>query len=286
MARGLFAGHHIGDSLSFIDGPLKDKKFVLRSHDLYDDVRPKIREMMGVGYRIACLWVRPNKKVESKKEIVEQCGRVLVLEGEPNCLVVIYGHNRYDTNGPSSFGMRYSNCPEMYPIKPQDLGMDDGLERCREEIKKIVVKKISEIDSDKSLKGYLSALTCYYANDEPLQLKKFIKEIYADKLDGLPVSQIQKNFGEVLAPLAILSKSNDLFSDIGLDKRDKICYPTSKTEDMVDFYIIKNGVRYYFSSKSGVSVSNTIKPSNIVPSVESDEYLTKKYKGRLEYKVM
>lgn len=286
MARGLFAGHHIGDRLSFIDGPLKDRDFVLKSHELCDDIRSLTKKYVSEGYKVAGLWLRPHKRVEKKEDIVDSSGRIIVLEGRPDCIVLVYGESKYESCGPSCFGMRYSNCPELYPIKPQDLGLDDEVERSRDEILKTVVGKILSLDMDKSMKGYLCSLVGYYAGDESPALLKFITDIYSDKLDGFPVSQIQKNFGEVIAPLAILSRNNNLFEDIGLGHKDKICYPKSKTEKMVDFYIMKSGVRYYFSSKSGTEISNTVKPVNIVPTVESDPYLFNKYKNRLEYKVM
>jgi hypothetical protein len=287
MARGLFAGHHIGDKLSFVDGPMKDREFVLKSHDLCEDIHSTMNSLVKEGCEIAGLWLGPHKRVETKEEIRDiSTGRIIMLESDSPCAVVVYGTNKYDSCGPGGFGMRYSNCPELYPLKPQDLGLDQEREHTRKDVMKTVVPHIVDSDMDKSLKGYLCALISYYVGDESEGLSEFISEIYSDKLDGFPVSQIQKNFGEVIAPLAILSKKGSLFEDIGLSHEDKVCYPKSKTQDMVDFYIMKSGVRYYFSSKSGNKVSNTVKPGNIVPAVEKDPYLLRKYGGKLEYSVM
>lgn len=286
-ASGLFGGggKHIGDEVVFLEGPYKGKgSWTVESFDEYSDVYTAEQDFVSRGYEVALRWRNPgtalpdSAKIEGFKE-----GRIIVLNGSPNLLVIVYSSANAS---PGKFGMRYANSSESLNIKPQSLGIQETPYHVDELVQIVTDSLDSREDISPGLADYLVDLMEYYWNARPSDIAKKIKEEHVPALSGFPMGQITKNFGEILGPVAITHRGSDLFKDLKITTSDKILFPIRGNEPLVDFYIVKGGKKIPFSAKSGKDTTNTVKPNDVIRLMDENPSASKKWGDSPEAKIL
>jgi hypothetical protein len=286
--RGLFTGHHVGDGVVFIDGPYSGKgSWTIASHDIYSDVHIAVQELVEKGFEIASQWTGPDKQVTDDNKVKGATkGRIIVLNGEPNLIIVIYSGSAMGGVSPRRFGLRYAASTESLDLKPQALGIRDQ-EYNMDDLADAVINTLYERpDIDPALAGYLELMIEYYWNNQMPKIAQEIKDEYGDMLSKFPMGQIKKNFGEIVGPFAILNSKSDLFKDMKFSTRDKAYFPLRGNEPLVDFYLVKGGKRIPFSAKSGKSTTNTVKSADIIPMIDNNSEFLRKHGDSIEVQVL
>lgn len=289
-ASGLFGGEgkHIGDDVVFIEGPYKGKgSWTVASFDIYNDVFSAEQDFLKQGYEVASRWKTADQQLADNAKLDNfKSGRIVVLEGDPKLLVIIYS----STNGsPGKFGMGYSTSTESMNIKPQSLGIQETPYDV-DTLVQLVVDNLDERDDlSPAVVEYLVDLLEYYWNGRPSNIANKIKKEHVPALKEMgprTIGQISKNFGEILGPIAITHKGSDLFSNMKITTKDKILFPIRGNEPLVDFYILKGGKKIPFSAKSGKSTTNTVKPNDVIRLMDADPAAKKKWGDSPEAKVL
>tara|TARA_Y100001972_G_scaffold127456_1_gene184313 strand:+ start:5215 stop:6585 length:1371 start_codon:yes stop_codon:yes gene_type:complete len=288
-ARGFFMGHHIGDDVVFKSGPYASAgSFTIVSHDMVSDVHTKVDGYVQKGYEVAQQWTGPDKEVTDTNSIDGyNDGRIIVLDSQKKkAIVVIYGKSKNASVSPRRFNLRYSTSTESLDLKPQSLGLKEKPYSTDSFANTVINAVLDRKDLDPAVKGYLELLVEYYWNNYSREVANDIKNEYGDVLSSMPMGQIKKNFGEIIGPLAILASKSVLFKSMKFNKKDKILLPLRGNEELVDFYLIKDGRQIPFSAKSGRSTTNLVKPGNIVSLIDANPSFKRKYGRSLEVKVM
>ena len=105
-------------------------------------------------------------------------------------------------------------------------------------------------------------------------------------LRELPLADIIKYFGEVLGPIACVKRG--LLTKFGIVPTTswKILIPSSRTEPLVDYYLISpDGKRIPISAKSA-GTSNPLKVDIIVSKIKQSPTLLRKYQNSTEFKIL
>jgi len=286
--RGFFTGHHVGDGVMFIDGPHAGKgTWTIASHDVHADVHAVVQDYVEKGFEVASQWTGPDKRVTDDNKVKGATkGRVIVLNGEPNLIVVIYSGSAMGGASPKRFGLRYATSTESLDLKPQALGIRDQEYNMKDLATAVINTLYDRSDIDNALAGYLELMIEYYWNNQAPNIAQEIKDEYGDMLSQFPMGQIKKNFGEIVGPFAILNSKSDLFKSMKFSSRDKAYFPLRGNEPLVDFYLVKGGNRIPFSAKSGKSTTNVVKSADIVPMIDNNSDFLKKYGDSIEVQVL
>jgi hypothetical protein len=102
----------------------------------------------------------------------------------------------------------------------------------------------------------------------------------------LPLADIIKYFGEVLGPIHCLKRGLLTKFNLGVGLSTKILIPTSKTEPLLDYYLVKqDGKRIPISAKS-TGTSNPLKVDIIVSKIKNSPILLRKYQNTTEFKIL
>lgn len=169
-------------------------------------------------------------------------------------------------------------------LKPQAFGIGD-----QQYIFSTYKKTVSDtIESRKDLSAesrtYLSALFDYHSGGTTSKQK--ITKIFQQVKDNIPLGDINKDFGEVLGPVAILNQN--LFSkvEINLNKgSSKIYVPLRPNEPLMDYAIITNQKKYIISAKSGTT-TNVVKPADIIALLQKNPKTLKKWQNTDQFKIL
>lgn len=150
---------------------------------------------------------------------------------------------------------------------------------------KIVSDSISERKNlSPDLKSYLGALFDYYSGGKTK--KDQITKIYKKVKSNIPLNDINKDFGEVLGPVAVIHENLLKSKKINLTKASaKIYVPARPNEPLMDYAIISGKDQYTISAKSG-STTNVVKPPDIINLLSKDPAILKKWKPTKEYKLL
>jgi len=286
--RGLFTGHHVGDDIVFTSGERANKgSWNIASHDVYNDLQAAIDNFVNSGYEVYSSWTGPDSEIENLDSVKNvKKGRIIVLNGDPNLLVVIYNGSSMTGVSPRRFNMRYAASTESLDLKPQALGIKDQEYNMDQLADAVVNALYDRNDIDSALAGYLELMIEYYWNNEMSSIAQEIKSDYGDMLSKFPMGQIKKNFGEIVGPFAILNNKSNLFKSMKFNTRDKIYFPLRGNEPLVDFYIIKGGKKIPFSAKSGKSTTNVVKPTDVISMIDSNSAFGRKYGRSIEVQVL
>lgn len=286
--RGLFTGHHVGDGIVFTKGPYAGKgTWTLESHDTYSDIHTAVQQLVDKGYEVASSWSGPDKEVTDDTKVASaKQGRIMVLKGTPNLIIVIYSSSAMGGVSPRRFNIRYAASTESLDLKPQALGIKDQEYNMDQLADAVVNTLYDRSDIDPALAGYLELMIEYYWNGEPANIAKEIKDEYGDMLSQFPMGQIKKNFGEIVGPFAILNSNSKLFKSMKFSSRDKVYFPLRGNEPLVDFYLVKGGKKIPFSAKSGKSTTNLVKSQDVIPMIQGNAAFQKKYGDSLEVQVL
>ena len=151
--------------------------------------------------------------------------------------------------------------------------------------KKIVSDSISERKNlSPDLKAYLGALFDHYSGGGTK--KDQVTKIFKKVKDNLPMNDINKDFGEVLGPVAVIHENFLKDKKITLSKTtSKIYVPARPNEPLMDYAIISGTNQYTISAKSGTT-TNVVKPPDIINLLAKDPAILKKWKSTKEYKLL
>jgi hypothetical protein len=107
------------------------------------------------------------------------------------------------------------------------------------------------------------------------------KNIFSSLKNTISLNTINNDFGELLGPIAIVSKKLLPISASG----SKVFFPARGNEPLLDYKIITASKVYKISAKSGDS-TNTLKPGDVLSLIDAEPKLYTKYSNSLQYKVL
>jgi hypothetical protein len=151
--------------------------------------------------------------------------------------------------------------------------------------KTTVMDSISERKNlSPQLKTYLAALFDHYSGGSVT--KDQVTKIFKKVKDDLPMNDINKDFGEVLGPVAVIQQKLLSSNKITLSKStSKIYVPARPNEPLMDYALIDGTKQYTISAKSGTT-TNVVKPPDILNLIAKDPTTLKKWKSTKEYKLL
>lgn len=151
--------------------------------------------------------------------------------------------------------------------------------------KNTIMKSISERkDLSGPLRSYLDALMKFYTGGNVSQ--SVITKIYQANKDNMPLNDINKDFGEVLGPIAILHLGLLRQKRINVNKNSaKIYVPSRPNEPLMDYALIEGDTQYTISAKSGTT-TNVVKPSDIISLLGKNPKKLKKWSSTKEYQLL
>lgn len=151
--------------------------------------------------------------------------------------------------------------------------------------RKIVSDSIAERkDLSGHLRTYLQLLFDYYSGGISSEQK--IIKLFENVKDDLPLNDINKDFGEVLGPVAILNKGLLQSKKILINKGStKIYVPLRPNEPLMDYGLIQGDKTFTISAKSG-STTNVVKPQDILSLLAKDPKKIKKWSNTKQYKLL
>jgi hypothetical protein len=147
---------------------------------------------------------------------------------------------------------------------------------------------MESIESRKDLSAetrtYLLALFDYHSGGSINKQK--LTKIFQGVKDSVPLSDINKDFGEVLGPVAILDQELFRKNKIILNKSGaKIYVPARPNEPLMDYAIYNGDKQYTISAKSGTT-TNVVKPPDILSLLSKDAKKLKKWSKTKEYRIL
>lgn len=169
-------------------------------------------------------------------------------------------------------------------LKPQAFNVKDQ-QYSFSVYKKTVLDSIeNRKDLSAELRLYLLDLFDYHAGGSTSKQK--LVKTFSKVKGSIPLSSINKDFGEVVGPVAILE--NNLFSKVKVNLSkgsSKIYVPPRPNEPLMDYAIIVGDKQYTISAKSGDS-TNTVKPDAIINLLAKNDKILKKWQKTDQYKIL
>lgn len=176
-------------------------------------------------------------------------------------------------------GVKSSGAPSL---KPQAFGVLDKTYTFNE-YKKVVMDHIdTRKDLTPQVKTYLNALFDYYAGGKTK--KDDLANIYDKVKTKLPLNDINKDFGEVIGPVALYTKQLLKPKGITLTNNVQIYVPLRPNEPLMDYRIVDGKRKFTISAKSGTT-TNVVKPADIINLLKEHKEI-QKIKQTKEYKVL
>jgi hypothetical protein len=148
--------------------------------------------------------------------------------------------------------------------------------------KKRLLEAIEErTDLDGPLKSYLIQLSEYWGGT--LLAKDKAAKLWTKLQTQLPVGDINKDFGEVLGPMAVIKHSilTGTGFEKGISSTSGIWIPARPNEPLMDYKVGD----VVISAKSG-KTTNTVKPSDILGLLDKSAARKRAHVDTKEYKVM
>lgn len=172
-------------------------------------------------------------------------------------------------------------------LKPQAFGLasDSKTWSIQEYTNKLKESLESREDLSGPVRTYLSALVNYYTNGVS---KSELTKLYAQVKSDLPLNDINKDFGEVLGPIAVYKLQLFKGKKITLPASIAISVPLRPNEPLMDYGIYtssKKEILYTISAKSGTS-TNTVKPQDIIMLLKKDSKSFTALQNSKEFKVL
>lgn len=169
-------------------------------------------------------------------------------------------------------------------LKPQAFNVRDQ-QYSFSAYRKIVTDAIeSRKDLSAETRLYISAIFDYHSGGPTSKQK--ITKIFNQVKNSIPINSINKDFGEVLGPVAILE--HNIFNKIKINLSkgsSKIYVPLRPNEPLMDYAIIVGDKKYTISAKSGDS-TNTVKPDSILRLINENSKILKKWQKTDQYKLL
>ena len=148
--------------------------------------------------------------------------------------------------------------------------------------KKLLLAAIEErTDIDGPLKGYLTQISEYWGGT--MAAKTRAKKLWDAIQTQIPVNDINKDFGEVLGPMAVLK--HNILAGTGFEKQinatSGIWIPARPNEPLMDYRVGE----VVISAKSG-KTTNTVKPEAILGLLNKNATKKRAHVNTTEYKVL
>lgn len=145
-------------------------------------------------------------------------------------------------------------------------------------------KLLSSIDQTSKLtdvqKDFLRMLVEYTASPSPTTKAK-IGKLLMGGMTGLQLNTINNDFGEVLGPIAVMTKGF-----LPIDRKSAVVrIPARSNEPLLDYKISDKTREYKISAKSG-ETTNTLKPGDVASLIKGDKKLIKKWQNTPEFKLI
>lgn len=156
-------------------------------------------------------------------------------------------------------------------LKPSELNLDGQIQTISAYIGKL--QKAIDSLTDKKMKRVLNQIM-----QSPNGSKVDIQD-----LNSSEINEIKNYFAESAGPYALYKYK--LTDKIKVDQSYSCFFPSSQTEGLYDFSIIKNNNTYLFSNKQLKGGTNTLKAGDVVKLVGADKTLSKKWKKTSVYNV-
>ena len=136
-------------------------------------------------------------------------------------------------------------------------------------------------DIDGPLKSYLMLLIQYWGGTTAARTK--LAALYPRIKDNIPINDINKDFGEVLGPLAVIK--HNILAGTGHEKEvnatSGIYIPARPNEPLMDYKVGP----VVISAKSGAT-TNTVKAHDILGLLNKRPAIERKYKPTVEWQVL
>jgi hypothetical protein len=147
---------------------------------------------------------------------------------------------------------------------------------------------LASINDRKDLSGpvrsYLEALFNYYSGTN--SSTQTVTKIFKGSDGSLPLNDINKDFGEVLGPIAILQLGLLRTKNINLPRNSaKIYVPSRPNEPLMDYALIDGDTQYTISAKSGTT-TNVVKPADIISLLSKNPKKLKKWTSKKEFQLL
>jgi hypothetical protein len=147
---------------------------------------------------------------------------------------------------------------------------------------------LSSINERKELSGhvrtYLDALFKYYTGMS--SSTQSVTKVFIGASGNLPLNDINKDFGEVLGPVAILQLGLFRGKNITISKNSaKIYVPSRPNEPLMDYALIDGDTQYTISAKSGTT-TNVVKPNDIISLLSKNPKKLKKWTSKKEFQLL
>lgn len=167
-------------------------------------------------------------------------------------------------------------------LKPQAFNVITTTPIQLTEYKKRLLDALQErTDLDGPLKGYLAELVHYWSGDYAAKTRA--SKLYARISADIPVNDINKDFGEVLGPLAVMK--HNILAGTGHEKEvnatSGIYIPARPNEPLMDYKVGS----VVISAKSGAT-TNTVKAQDILNLLHKRPAIERKYKTTDEWQVL
>ena len=176
-------------------------------------------------------------------------------------------------------GVKASGAPSL---KPQAFGVLDKMYSMKE-YKTTVLSKIDErTDLSPEIKTYLNALFDYYAGGATK--KDDVMRLFNKLKASLPINDINKDFGEVIGPVALFTKQLLKEKGITLTTNLQIYVPVRPNEPLMDYRIVDGKRKFTISAKSG-TITNVVKPADIIELLKTHKDI-QALKQTKEYKIL
>ena len=168
-------------------------------------------------------------------------------------------------------------------LKPQSFNVKDR--KYPVALYKSTVKEAIEEHQKLSgnLKTYLSMLFDYYSNGTTT--KQAVTSFFNKVKGNLPINDINKDFGEVLGPVALAIKGVVNKRGLKFTPAAQVYVPERPNEPLMDYALYQGNKTFIISAKSGTT-TNVVKPGDIISLINRDPAKVKKWKNTNEYKVL
>ena len=166
-------------------------------------------------------------------------------------------------------------------LKPQAFGVV-GPALAPAVYKKRVLEVLEErTDLAGPVKSYLALLVDYWGGNDAA--KPALVKLYAQVRDQVSVADVNKDFAEVLGPLAIVHRG--VLDRVGLSRaitaQSSIYIPARPNEPLMDYKVGD----LVISAKSGTP-SNTVKPQDILMLLAKRPEILRQHQNTKEYKIL
>jgi hypothetical protein len=167
--------------------------------------------------------------------------------------------------------------PQAFGIEETKYGFDQYVNLVKESIEE-------RTDLTAELRSYLSILFDYYSKAQTT--KQNVTKVFNKVKTSIPINDVNKDFGEVLGPVAVLSENLLRPAKINLTKNIcKIYVPKRPNEPLMDYGLYQNDKQVIISAKSG-KTTNVVKPSDVITLLNKNDKTKRKWKDTKEYKIL